>query len=154
MFFKTAVGYDDGSICGSFGLTTITAPSTEGFFIDEAEQYGWRIYRVSPNFLVLEDCGQVMVTKNLDRKSTKERRGLSAKYTKFISWTHGVLLRRLGRRRVVWLMRIDRYGGSRCSWKGNSNLVTGVKDDWLKDRGRFQCVSKSGDIETTEEIVR
>ncbi|KAF1953391.1 hypothetical protein CC80DRAFT_477906, partial [Byssothecium circinans] len=141
MFYKTAIGHAYGSLCGISGPTTISIPASEGLFIDEAEQYGWRIYRISPGFLILEDCGQIMVTKRIERRPTKERKEMLALYNRFISWTHGVLLRRLGRRRVVWLMRIDGKGHVGSHWRGNINLFTGVKESWLQDRSVFQRVS-------------
>jgi hypothetical protein len=140
MLYKTAVDHVNGSICGVSGPTTIAAPKDEGYFVDDAEEHGWRVYRGSHDLLLLEDCGQIMVTKRLERRPTKEHRGLISLYAKFISWTHGILLRRLGRRRVIWLSRIKEKENEGTYWKGNINLVTGVKESWLKDRNRFRCI--------------
>jgi hypothetical protein len=153
MLYKTAIGHVNGSICGVSGPSTISVPKVEGCFIDDAEQHGWRIYRVSSSLIVLEDCGQIMVTKNIQRRPTKERRGLMSRYTKFISWTHGVLLRRLGRRRVVWLMRMNGKDGKDAYWRGNINLVTGVKESWLRDRGRFRRIADGSNAEIGRETV-
>ena len=155
MFYKTALGHADGSVCGTSGPATITVPKNPGSFGDEAEGYGWRVYRVSSSSLVIEDCGQIMVEEKTKRSPTKERTGLAARYTKFISWTHGVLLRRLGRKRVVWLVRVDGKGhgvGSGC-WRGNFNLVTGLEETWLKDRTRFHGVSSGDDAAASLETV-
>lgn len=147
MFYKTAIGHANGSICGASGPAA-------GFFLDKTEQYGWRVYRVSHTFVVLEDCGQVMVAKKMERSPTKERTGLAARYTKFMSWTHGVLLRRLGRRRIVWLMQVGTKGHGVDYWRGNVNLVTGLKETWLRDGDRFKSLAGRGNVETGQEMVR
>lgn len=153
MLHKTAISHVDGSVCGKSGPATVAIPQNEGFYVDEAEQYGWRIFRVSPIFVVLEDCGQIMVKKAMERTPTKERRGLASLFTKFISWTHGVLLRRLGRRRVVWMMRVDGKGGKNTHWRGNVNVVTGLKEAWLMDRSNFQSISNGRNSQLSEETI-
>lgn len=145
MLYKTTIGYADGSLCGASGPVAITVPKNSGFFIDEAEERGWRIYRVSPTLIVIEDCIQVMITKLRERAPTKERRGLVLLFTRFIAWTHGVLLRRLGRRRVVWLSRTNGHGSKEDYWRGNANLVTGLKESWLHSRQRFQRIKSIED---------
>jgi hypothetical protein len=140
MLFKTSIGYAHGSLCGVSGPATIAVPKNEGFFLDEAEEHGWCIYRVSPTLLVIEDCVQVMITKLRERAPTKERRGLVLLFNRFKAWTHGVLLRRLGRRRVVWLSKTNRHGSKEDAWKGNVNIVTGLKVSWLHDRQKFQRI--------------
>ncbi|KAF2854158.1 hypothetical protein T440DRAFT_544349 [Plenodomus tracheiphilus IPT5] len=154
MLCKTAIGHADGSVCGVSGPATIPVPNLDGFFVDEAEQYGYRIYRVSPVLLALEDCGQTMVQKRMERTPTKERKGLPALFTNFIAWTHGVLLRRLGRHRVVWMMRVEGKGSKGTYWRGNVNLVTGLKKAYLENRAEFQCVSGSSENQVSREIVR
>jgi hypothetical protein len=156
MLYKTSIGHFDGSLCGTSGPVTIVVPKKEGFFIDEAEERGWRIYRVSPTLLVIEDCVQVMITKLQERAPTKERQGLVSRFTRFKGWTHGVLLRRLGRRRVVWLFKTKGHGPEEDHWKGNINLVTGLKESWLHSQQKFQRLE---DLEETNgqinyEIVR
>ncbi|KAF2132425.1 hypothetical protein P153DRAFT_429562 [Dothidotthia symphoricarpi CBS 119687] len=150
MLYKTTIGYAPGSLCGPFGPTTLTVPRTPGHFVDEAEQYGWRIYRVSPELLVLEDCVQDMVATQMKKASTLERRGIRSRYTKFIAWSHGVLLRRVGRRRVVWLMRMEEKGRIEHVWRGNANLVTGLTEVWLRDN--FQRALE-GDRHIVREIA-
>jgi hypothetical protein len=155
MLYKTTIGYADGSLCGASGPVAITVPKNSGFFIDEAEERGWRIYRVSPTLIVIEDCVQVMITKLRERAPTKERRGLVLLFTRFIAWTHGVLLRRLGRRRVVWLSRTNGHGSKEDYWRGNANLVTGLKESWLHSRQNFKCLDPvENDSLISYEIVR
>jgi hypothetical protein len=114
---------------------------------------GWRIYRISPTLLIIEDCVQVMITKLRERALTKERRGLVPLFTRFKAWTHGVLLRRLGRRRVVWLSKTNEYGPKEDYWKGNINLVTGLKESWLHSRKRFQRLEDLDDARISYEMV-
>jgi hypothetical protein len=155
MLYKTSISHADGSLCGTSGPVAIAVPKNEGFFVDEAEERGWRIYRVSPTLLVIEDCVQVMITKLRERAPTKERRGLVSLVTRFKAWTHGVLLRRLGRRRVVWLSKTKEHGlkGGHY-WKGNVNLVTGLKESWLHSQQKFQRVENLDDGRISYEIVR
>lgn len=153
MLYKTAIGQVNGSICGTTGPSTILVPKTPGYFVGDAEQHGWRIYRVSPVLLVLEDCGQIMIDNKIKRRPTKERRGIMSRYTKFIAWTHGVLLRRLGRKRVVWMMYVSGPREGEGYWRGNSNLVTGVKQSYLDDRTRFRPETGEGEVEITLETV-
>ncbi|RYN34791.1 hypothetical protein AA0112_g5461 [Alternaria arborescens] len=155
MLYKTTIGYADGSLCGASGPAAITVPKNSGFYIDEAEERGWRIYRVSPSLIVIEDCVQVMITKLRERAPTKERRGLVLLFTRFIAWTHGVLLRRLGRRRVVWLSRTNGHGSKEDYWRGNANLVTGLKESWLHNRQKFKCLDPvENDSLISYEIIR
>ncbi|EMD87824.1 hypothetical protein COCC4DRAFT_199973 [Bipolaris maydis ATCC 48331] len=153
MLYKTAIGHIEGSVCGASGPATMAIPKYPGFFKDEAAQYGWRVYRVSPTYVFIEDCGQTMVTETMKRAPTKERTGMAARYTKFISWSHGVLLRRLGRRRVVWLMQTGQDEHGADCWKGNINLVTGLKEKWLNDRGRFRPMTGDDDGDARVNIV-
>jgi hypothetical protein len=153
MLYKTAIGYVEGSICGASGPAIIAIPNNTGFFVDEAAQHGWRVYRVPATHVAIEDCGQTMVTERIRRAPTRERTGMGARYSKLISWTHGVLLRRLGRRRVVWLMNTGKDERGAYYWRGNVNLVTGLKETWLNDRGRFQCLTSENDGGTRVDIV-
>jgi hypothetical protein len=156
MLYKTSIGHVDGSFCGTSGPVTIAIPKNEGFFIDKAEERGWRIYRVSPTLLVIEDCVQVMITKLRERVPTKERRGLVSLFTRFKAWTHGVLLRRVGRRRVVWLLKTNEHGPTQIYWKGNVNLVTGLKESWLHSQQKFQRLEnlEENNGQISYEIVR
>ncbi|CAI6340136.1 unnamed protein product [Periconia digitata] len=150
MLYKTTIGQAHGSLCGAYGPVTITAPTKPGFFIDEAEERGWRIYRVSPTLLIIEDCAQIMIEKLRERTPTKQRRGLLSTFVRFKTWTHGVLLRRIGRRRVVWLLKTDVDGPDGGYWKGNINLVTGLKENWLHSREHFRHVER---LDRESELV-
>ena len=45
---------------------------------------------------------------------------------------HGILLRRLGKKRVVYLVkRSPENDEDESSWHSNVNLVTGVSEKWL-----------------------
>ena len=47
---------------------------------------------------------------------------------------HGILLRRLGKKRVIYLVRLLKgSNGNEPSWQSNSNMVTGVDMDWLDE---------------------
>jgi hypothetical protein len=137
MVYKTSIGYADGSLCGVSGPVAITVPKHAGFFIDEAEERGWRIYRVLSTPLVIEDCVQAMITKLRERAPTKDRRGVVLFFTSFIAWTHGVPLRQLGRRRVVCLSKTNGNGPKENHWKGNASLVTDLKESWLHNQEKF-----------------
>jgi hypothetical protein len=150
MLYKTVPGHDHGSLCGSFGPVTLTVPRSEGYMVDEAEQHGFRIYRVSPDLLVIKDCVQSMLAFRMNCALTMERHGLRSLYARGVAWSHGVLLRRLGRHRVVWLMRTKEGEGKRPSWRGNVNLVTGLEETWLRDR--FQQASCDDD-QVVQEIA-
>ena len=156
MLYKTAVGHADGSLCGTSGPVTIAVPNDAWFFVDEAEERGWRVYRVSPTLVAIEDCVQVMITKLRQRTPTKKRRGLVSLVTRFKAWTHGVLLRRLGRRRVVWLSKANEDGPKKDYWRGNVNLVTGLKESWLHSQQNFQRLEsiEENDGRVSYEIVR
>lgn len=138
--------------CRAPGPAKIPVPRTTGCYVDEAEQYGWRIYRVSSTLLLMEDCGNIMVQQRIASASTKERKVAAATHSRFISWTHRVLLRRLGRQRVIWLMHADCDTVKAAFWRGNIDLVTGFKKSWLEDRDRFQCVENS-ESQVVPEVV-
>jgi hypothetical protein len=154
MLYKTALGHVNGSLCGVSGPASLSIPLVPGQYTDDAETYGYRVYRISATYLVIEDCGPTMMKKKLERADTKERKGVLAAYTRFIAWTHGVLLRRLGRRRIVWLMRVAGKEGGEGYWKGNVNLVTGLKESWLRDRSNFLCVERRSEELVVREVVR
>ena len=78
MLYKTAIGHSKGSLCGAFGPATLTVPKKEGHFVDDAENNGLRVYRVSPTVLLLEYFGDAMVREKIARATTKEREGLGA----------------------------------------------------------------------------
>lgn len=55
-------------------------------------------------------------------------------WSRILKHMHGILLRRLGKKRVVYLVRASPEGGAQePSWHSNVNLVTGVSETWLKN---------------------
>ena len=53
-------------------------------------------------------------------------------WSRMMTYLHGMLLRRLGKKRVVYLVRRSPDNNAReTSWHSNVNLVTGVSMDWL-----------------------
>lgn len=62
-------------------------------------------------------------------------------------------MRRLGRRRVVWLMHTGQDERGAGSWKGNINLVTELKETWFNDRGRFRPMTGDDDGDARVNVV-
>ena len=56
-------------------------------------------------------------------------------WSRILRHMHAIFLRRLGKKRVVYLVRASSpEGGARePSWHSNVNLVTGVSETWLKN---------------------
>lgn len=116
MLFKTAVGFHIGCLQGSLGPASCPVPEI-GCYIDEPT-CGWRIYRLSDDIMFLSDC--------LAQSSA------SGLWERFILKTHGVLLRQLGKVRVIYLLRTAGADtGTASVWHSNVNLVTGVSSRWL-----------------------
>jgi hypothetical protein len=38
-------------------------------------------------------------------------------------------------------------------WRGSINLVTGIKESWLRDRSMFRPVAGQSDAEVSQDIV-
>ncbi|KAG8166894.1 hypothetical protein KVR01_002583 [Diaporthe batatas] len=119
MLFKTSISYHCGCLKGSLGPATVPLPDL-GFYADGPSK-DWKIYRVSEDVMILADC--------LDTSTPKNQWG------RFISSAHGVLLRRLGKVRVIYLLRLKTSAETGCIslWHSNINLVTGVSKQWLLD---------------------
>jgi hypothetical protein len=127
MLFKTTVGYHFGCLQGSLGPASCPVPEI-GCYIDEPA-YGWRIYRLSEDMMLLSDC--------LGESHPK------GWWARFILKTHGALLRQLGKVRVIYLLRTTGADtGTVPVWHSNINLVTGVASRWLD--GNFRSAA-SGD---------
>ena len=68
------------------------------------------------------------------------------RWLRLLKHMHGMLLRRLGKKRVVYLVRREMEGGkSEGKWHSNVNLVTGVSVGWLDEafgagRAEQMCV--------------
>ena len=121
MLFKSSIGYEFGCLQGPLGAASVPLPAV-GFYVDEPD-YGWRIYRLSDEVMILSDR---LVESPRDNW-----------YGKLIVKAHGVLLRQLGKVRVIYLLRKkDADHGKSLLWHTNINLVTGVALSWLD--GEFQ----------------
>lgn len=114
MLFKTAVGFHFGCLQGSSGPASCPVPEV-GYYIDEPE-CGWKIYRLSEDVMLLSDCFVASAPKDW--------------WARFILRTHGVLLRQLGKVRVIYFLRTADTGVGSV-WHSNVNLVTGVTRKWL-----------------------
>ena len=54
------------------------------------------------------------------------------KWSRFMAYMHGILLRRLGKKRVVYpIRRASDVGAQEPYWHSNVNLITGVSMEWL-----------------------
>jgi hypothetical protein len=123
MLFKTRVGFCFGCLQGPLGPARCPLPDV-GCYIDECRK-GWKIYRLSEDMMVLADCFAESSPKGY--------------WGRFIAKTHGVLLRRLGKIRVIYFLRIKAPDNlSHISlWHSNINLVTGVTKHWLDNNFRL-----------------
>lgn len=113
MLCKTSVGFDMGCLQGQIGPASCPLPPLGHYAIDDNKR--WKIYRISNDVMVLADCFSSISPKT--------------SWARFIARAHGVLLRRLGKCRVIYLLREQSRG--RTSWHSNINLVTGVSQEWL-----------------------
>jgi hypothetical protein len=121
MLFKTTVGYNFGCLQGSLGPASCSVPEI-GSYIDEPER-GWRVYRLSEDIMFLTDHYAETAHPFL--------------WARFIIGTHGLLLRQLGKIRVIYLLRVsDATMDAVSVWHSNINLVTGVSIKWLDERFR------------------
>ncbi|KAF7544070.1 hypothetical protein G7Z17_g10239 [Cylindrodendrum hubeiense] len=110
MFFTTTPGYETGSVRGAEGPLMIPLPAV-GKFVDEG--LGWKIHRISEDVMLIAD--------NLQPSPS------NGAWKQFITAAHGVLLRRLGKVRVVYVIREEQEVGDQIErvWRSNINLVTG-----------------------------
>lgn len=116
MFLKTSIGYELGCVRGALGPARLPLPDV-GCAIMDCDR-GWNLCRVSEDVMVLADCFAECKPKDA--------------WSKCMTRMHGILLRRLGKKRVVYLVRQAPESGTReSSWHSNVNLVTGVSMDWL-----------------------
>ena len=87
----------------------------------EVSGIDWKVYRLAEDVMVIAD--------RLAQTSPKGRWG------RFIASAHGVLLRRLRKQRVIYLLRTraSRDRSEKPIWHSNINLVTGLSQSWLND---------------------
>lgn len=123
MLFKTGVGFHYGCLQGSVGPARCPQPDV-GCHVDEMEQ-GWKIYRMSEDIMIVADAFAQSHSQN--------------PWSRFIAKAHGVLLRRLGKIRVIYLVRQTdaKDLGNTALWHSNINLVTGVNQSWLESNFRL-----------------
>lgn len=118
MFFKTGAGYKDGCLQGIIGPCVCPLPPV-GRSITQPS-LALKICRISDNTVILADC--------YDSNCGDDW------WSQFIARAHGILLRRLGKVRVVYLVngcQDDQHAG-RWRFHSNANLVTGVDKKLLE----------------------
>lgn len=133
MFFKTSIGYNFGSLQGSMGPATCTVPEI-GCYIDEP-MHGWRIYRLSEDVMFIQDCLAEFATHHP-----------TSRCGRFIVYTHGILLRQLGKVRVIYLLKRKEVDTTASLWHSNINLVTGVTKKWLDGHFQISALGERGII--------
>ncbi|MDI1489124.1 MAG: hypothetical protein OHK93_008402 [Ramalina farinacea] len=122
MFGKSSIAYELGSVMRSGMPARIPMPAV-GTAID-GRHLGWKLYRQSERVMILVDC--------LAESKPKSRWG------RFCRHAHGMLLRRIGKRRAVYL--IEKQGpdlDKSSQWHSDRNLVTGVSETWLEESFAF-----------------
>ena len=112
MLIKTALSYHHGCLQGPLGPANCQLPDV-GYYIDEFD-HGWKLFRLTEDTMVLADYAA-----GTNHKVLLQR---------FLAHAHGVLLRRLGKVRVVYLIRTSAMEDIEYDslWHSNINLVTGV----------------------------
>lgn len=124
MFCKTSVGHEFGCVAGGLGPTRLPLPAV-GLAIKDSAR-GWKLCRFSEDIMILIDC--------LPESKPEDD------WSKFMAYMHGILLRRLGKQRVVYLVRQSVINiAQEPYWHSNVNLVTGVSKDWLAEE--FKTIS-------------
>ena len=119
MFCKTSVGHEFGCVTGGLGPTKLPLPAVDLAIEDSAR--GWKLCRLSEDIMILVDC--------LAESKPKDD------WSRFKTYTHGMLLRRLGKQRVVYLVRQPATSSTQePHWHSNVNLVTGVSMDLLDEK--------------------
>ena len=118
MFVKTSIGHEFGCVAGALGPVRLPLPPV-GVAIEDSAR-GWKLCRLSEDVMILVDC--LAATKPKD------------KWSQLMTYMHGILLRRLGKKRVVYLVRGSAKSNERePHWHSNVNLVTGVSMTWLDE---------------------
>ncbi|MCJ1263868.1 hypothetical protein MMC22_003738 [Lobaria immixta] len=117
MLFKTTIGYHLGCLRGALGPSSCSVPEI-GHSVADA-LHGWKLCRMSDDIMVLVDCFAESPQRTL--------------WSRLLVHMHGVLLRRLGKIRVVYLVKkeVQDSGSNQSFWHSNINLVTGLPETWL-----------------------
>ena len=124
MLIKTAVSYHHGCLQGPLGPAHCQLPDV-GCYVDQFD-HGWKLFRLTEDTMVLADYAAGTNPKGL--------------LPRFLAHAHGVLLRRLGKVRVVYLIRTSAIEDIEYDslWHSNINLVTGVTKKWLDEQFNLQ----------------
>lgn len=134
MLVKTSVSYHLGCLQGSRGPGRCPVPELK-CYTDESP-LPWKVYRWAEDVLIIRDCPDRSATGTL--------------WARFIFKAHGVLLRRLGKERVIYCLRTsDLDGGRGSAWHSNINLVTGVSKSWLDKHFTATATCEAGVIAGT-----
>ena len=121
MFVKTSISHEFGCVTGASGPSKLPLPAI-GVAIEEPE-LGWKLCRLSEDIMILVDC--------LAESKPKDR------WSRLLKHMHGMFLKRLGKKRVVYLVRQALESGkSEPYWHSNVNLVAGVSMTWLDETFR------------------
>ena len=132
MFCKTSVGHENGCVTGTLGPVRLPLPAVALSIEDSAR--GWKLFRFSEDIMILADCLAESRPTDL--------------WSRMMTYMHGMLLRRLGKKRVVYLVRRSPDINARdtnareTNWHSNVNLVTGVSMDWLDEKFRSGPVER------------
>ena len=123
MFLKTTIGHEYGR-SASFSCPAKLPLPAVGVAVEDST-LAWKLCRMSEDVMVLADC--LAETNKADDTRSQIR-----------SKMHGILLRRLGKKRAVYLIRGSQHHDSEReeearSWHSNVNMVTGVDAAWLTD---------------------
>ena len=137
MLWKTSIGFHMGCLQGDNGPATCPLPE-KGHYADLSDKF-WKVYRLSDEIMIIADC--------FPGSSQKSR------WLRFLTRAHGVLLRRLGKQRVIYLLRIPNAKNPEAEalWHSNINLVTGVSKTWLEESFRPMETQKVCLIGTREQ---
>ena len=127
MLIKTAIIHKNDRLSGPQGPVRCSLPASGHCSYDSSR--GLKTCRLSETVMILVDCFAATCPKD--------------RWSRLLAHAHGVLLRRLGKTRVVYLIRhdMDDFHGTLPTWRTNPNLVTGVADTWLE--ATFEAASTS-----------
>ena len=121
MFLKTSVGHGHGCVTGTLGPVRLPLPAV-GLSIENSAR-GWKLFRFSEDIMILADCLAESRPTDL--------------WSRMMTYMHGMLLRRLGKKRVIYLVKSSSdTSAQESNWFSNVNLVTGVSMDWLDESFR------------------
>ena len=113
------MSHDLGGLSGVLGPLSSPIPF-RGHILETSDKHV-KFYRPSEDAIIIADC--MAGTSGNDA------------WASFIRRAHGVLLRRLGKVRVVYVLRVKTASENQSMprWHTNANLVTGVTWSWLNE---------------------